>query len=165
MFTYLLALFPILFFFSDPILRLFSPSPPKIHRLPQPELNPDLLAVEGDVSNYTCPPNPYTVHIYSREPLVLYIENFISPAERAHLLEMSAPLYTPSTITHDAGASSHRDRSVRDSEVALVPRTPAVRCVEDRARDLQGWRGRVWVERLRVQRYKEGGHYGGHFDW
>lgn len=88
MFTYLLALLPILFFFSDPILKLFSPSPPQIHRLPRPQLNPDLLALEADAKNYTCPADSYTVHIYSREPLVLYIENFLSPVERAHLLEI-----------------------------------------------------------------------------
>lgn len=49
--------------------------------------------------------------------------------------------------------------------MALVPRTDAVRCVEDRARALQGWRDDVWIERLRVQRYRAGGHYRHHFDW
>lgn len=68
-------------------------------------------------------------------------------------------------MTHDAGSTAHRDAGVRDSEVALVPRTAGVRCVEARARALQGWRDEVWVERLRVQRYRPGGHYGHHFDW
>lgn len=54
---------------------------------------------------------------------------------------------------------------MRDSEVALVPRTATVRCVEERARALQGWRDEVWIERLRVQRYRPGGHYAHHFDW
>lgn len=54
---------------------------------------------------------------------------------------------------------------MRDSEVALIPRTDAVRCVEDRARAVQGWRDEVWLERLRVQRYRAGGHYAHHFDW
>lgn len=68
-------------------------------------------------------------------------------------------------MTHDAGSSTHRDSTVRDSEVALVPRTGTVQCVESRARSLQGWRDEVWVERLRVQRYLSGGHYSHHFDW
>lgn len=68
-------------------------------------------------------------------------------------------------MTHDAGATAARDPAVRDSEVALVPRTGAVRCVEARARALQGWRRRVWLERLRLQRYRPGGHYAHHFDW
>lgn len=76
----------------------------------------------------------------------------------------SEPIFTPSTVTHD-GSSVHRDTSVRDSEVALVPRTASVKCIESRARALQGWRDEVWIERLRVQRYHPGGHYGHHFDW
>ena len=49
--------------------------------------------------------------------------------------------------------------------MALIPRTDVVRCIEARARALQGWRGEVWLERLRVQRYRAGGHYAHHFDW
>ncbi|KAI6563687.1 hypothetical protein MCOR03_002827 [Pyricularia oryzae] len=62
-------------------------------------------------------------------------------------------------------AGPRRDKSIRDSEVALVPRTDTVRCIEARARSLQGWRDETWIERLRVQRYHVGGHYGHHFDW
>lgn len=54
---------------------------------------------------------------------------------------------------------------MRDSEVALIPRTEVVRCIEARARAFQGWRGERWVERLRTQRYGPGGHYDHHFDW
>lgn len=54
---------------------------------------------------------------------------------------------------------------MRLSSVALVPRTPAVRCIEARARALQGWPADLWVERLRTQRYEPGGHYSHHFDW
>lgn len=77
----------------------------------------------------------------------------------------SDPIFAPSTVTDDGGASTHRDAAVRDSEVAVIPRTATVRCVEGRARSLQGWREEVWVERLRVQRYRPGGHYDHHFDW
>ncbi|KAK3295514.1 uncharacterized protein B0H64DRAFT_441906 [Chaetomium fimeti] len=164
MFRYLLALVPVLLFFADPIAQLFSPSTPRIRRLPRPQLNEDLLALE-EPSNYTCPPNPYTVHVVSRAPLVLYIEDFLTLDERRHLLEISEPLYAPATITHNGGRSTEQQPRVRDSEVALVPRTAAVRCVEARARALQGWRPETWLERLRVQRYRAGGHYAHHFDW
>ncbi|KAK4238569.1 prolyl 4-hydroxylase subunit alpha-3 [Achaetomium macrosporum] len=169
MFTYLLALLPVLLYFSNPIVQFFSPSPPQIRRLPRPQLNEDLLALEAanttDISKYTCPPNTYRVHIFSRAPLVLYIENFLALSERSHLLEISEPLYQPSTVTHNAGETTSHAPSIRDSEVALVPRTDTVRCIEDRARALQGWRDEVWIERLRVQRYRAGGHYAHHFDW
>jgi hypothetical protein len=87
MFNYLLALVPILLFFANPISQLFSPSTPRIHRLPRPQLNEDLLAIE-EPSNYTCPPHSYTVHVVSRAPLVLYIEDFLTLEERRHLLEI-----------------------------------------------------------------------------
>lgn len=76
----------------------------------------------------------------------------------------SEPIFEPSTVTHDASVA-HRDTAVRDSAVALIPRTDTVRCIEKRARALQGWRRDVWIERLRTQRYVAGGHYSHHFDW
>lgn len=56
----------------------------------------------------------------------------------------SEKIYTPSTITHNGGQTSDRNTKVRDSEVALVPRTEGVRCIERRAREVQGWREEVW---------------------
>lgn len=47
----------------------------------------------------------------------------------------------------------------------MVPRTDIVRCIEARARAFQGWREEQWIELLRTQRYRSGGHYNHHFDW
>jgi prolyl 4-hydroxylase len=78
----------------------------------------------------------------------------------------SEPLFAPSTITAD-GAATHRDTIVRNSSVALVPRTEPVRCLERRALAVQGWRDDVWIERLRTQRYRGAArqHYSHHYDW
>ncbi len=187
MFSYILGGLAILVLFFDPISQLLSPGAPRIVRTPLPrELNEDLLALESaHHNNSACPPDAYSVRIFSKAPLVIYIENFLSPEERAHLLEIrlplpgtaspstnvmltyrrSDPLFEASTVTHDGGDSTDRNTTIRDSEVAMVPRTTIVRCIEARARALQGWRDEVWVERLRVQRYRHGGHYSHHFDW
>ncbi|KAK4190124.1 prolyl 4-hydroxylase subunit alpha-3 [Podospora australis] len=172
MFTYILALVPFLFLFSSPIVNFFSGSGSghhtvqQIHRLPRPSLNEDLLALEDPLSsNLSCAEHDYRVYIYSRAPLVIYVENFLSASEREHLLELAEGMYQPSTVTHDGGNTQEGDRRVRDSEVAMVNRTGVVRCIEARARGFQGWQGEVWVERLRMQRYGTGGHYSGHFDW
>ena len=77
---------------------------------------------------------------------------------------ISEPLFEPSTISND-GHATLRDTSIRDSSVALIPRTDNVRCIEARALSLQGWRRDVWIERLRTQRYNPGGHYSHHYDW
>lgn len=138
-----------------------SSSSRRHHHHPRPQLNESLLALEEEPPS-ACPPYTYTVHIVSRRPLVLYLEGFVSAAERAHLLDLAGPAFEPSTVADDGGVRV--DASVRVSDVAMVERTPTTRCVEARARALQGWRDEVWIERLRVQRYGVGGRYGHHFD-
>ncbi|KAK3357736.1 hypothetical protein B0T25DRAFT_622449 [Lasiosphaeria hispida] len=168
MLSYVIAFVAFLLFFFNPLMQLLNPSAPQIHRTPRPQLRNELLALESanGTNQLDCGPDLYSVHVFSREPLVIYIENFLALNERKHLLEISDPILEPSTVTHDGGESTHRDTTVRDSEVAVIPRTDAVRCIESRARALQGWRDEVWIERLRVQRYTgPGGHYSHHFDW
>ncbi|KAH9884448.1 hypothetical protein F4778DRAFT_787753 [Xylariomycetidae sp. FL2044] len=175
MFSYAVAGLAFLLFFYNPIIQYLSPpSSSQQRRLPwtpRPRINESLLALDDPVDAdegvkvSECPPHAYSVHFLSKAPIVVYIENFISAEEREHLLEISEPLFEPSTITHD-GNSTQRDATVRDSEVALIPRTETVRCVEERARALQGHRADLWLERLRTQRYRgPAGHYAHHFDW
>ncbi|KAF5235942.1 hypothetical protein FANTH_11450 [Fusarium anthophilum] len=167
MFQYVIGLLAIILVFSNPISDFLYPDrATRInHVSPRPKLNESLLAI--DPPNATapeCTPDGYVARILSREPLVVYLENFLSGEERKHLLDLSEPLFVPSTITNN-GEATHRDSSVRDSHVAVIPRTDTVRCIESRARALQGWRPDLWIERLRTQRYGPGGHYNHHFDW
>ena len=64
-----------------------------------------------------------------------------------------------------SGSETSIKKEVRFSEVALIHRDDTVRCIEHRARDFQGWRPDIHIERLRTQRYGVGGHYTHHFDW
>ncbi|KAK7414377.1 hypothetical protein QQX98_006742 [Neonectria punicea] len=167
MISYVIGLVAVLAFFSNPISQLLYPDLARRQNVvhPRPTFNESLLAM--DAPNATapkCPPDTYRARILSRSPLVVYLESFLSDEERHHLLNVSNPLFEPSTITHD-GVATHRDTSVRDSHVAAVPRSDTVRCIERRALALQGWPSDLFVERLRTQRYTTGGHYGYHFDW
>ncbi len=55
---------------------------------PRPQLDESLLATET-TANLSCPQHAsYSVHIFSKEPIEQYIENFLSAEERAHLLEI-----------------------------------------------------------------------------
>ncbi|KAK4668017.1 uncharacterized protein QC764_702630 [Podospora pseudoanserina] len=172
---FVIAVLPLFFVFSSEIFTFLSgalcpscncESAKPLHRIPRPQLRPEFLALEnGTDARLGCEDVGYKMHVFSREPLVVYFENFVSAREREHLLDISEKIYTPSTITHNGGQTSDRNTKVRDSEVALVPRTEGVRCIERRAREVQGWREEVWIERLRVQRYNPGGHYSHHFDW
>ncbi|EKD12978.1 hypothetical protein MBM_08740 [Drepanopeziza brunnea f. sp. 'multigermtubi' MB_m1] len=123
-------------------------------------LNNSLIATNEALS---CPSHKYNTHILSLEPLVIYIEDFLSAEESRHLLEISEDKFEASTVSTGARTSIQRD--VRDSEVALVDRDDVVRCIEHRARDFQGWRPDLHIERLRTQRYGVGGHYAHHYDW
>lgn len=71
--------------------------------------------------------------------------------------------FEPSTI-FQGGVESH-DPTIRNSTKALLPRTHTVQCIEARAREFQGWRPDVFIERLWAQQYGPGGHYVHHYDW
>lgn len=74
---------------SEPSATTATTLPPQIRRTPRPQVNETLLALE--LTNGTalkCPEDLYSVHIFSKEPLVVYIENFLSAYERSHLLEI-----------------------------------------------------------------------------
>lgn len=61
----------------------------RLPRTSRPPINETLLAL--DAANDTapvCPPDSYVVHIYSKAPLVLYIENFVDESQIEHLLEI-----------------------------------------------------------------------------
>ncbi|GAP89685.1 putative prolyl 4-hydroxylase subunit alpha-1 [Rosellinia necatrix] len=168
MFSYIVAGFAFLSLFYGPVTRYLTTGqePRPLPRIPRPRINESLLAIDTDdqTAPLNCATDAYSVHILSKAPLVVYIENFLSLDEQNYLLELSEPHFEPSTITND-GDKTQRNVLVRDSEVALIPRTEAVRCIELRARSFQGWRDDLWIERLRTQRYGPSQHYAHHFDW
>ena len=88
MFSYIIGLLACIIFFYNPLMQVLSPGPPRILRTSRPQLNHELLALETPNSTKICEPDAYRVHVYSREPLVLYIENFLTRDERQHLLEI-----------------------------------------------------------------------------
>lgn len=90
MFAYVVAFLAFLVLYN-PIVQMLSPEQvPRIHRTPLPRVNESLLALEDDADGTAlqCPEDSYSVHIVSKEPLVVYIENFLSVDERSHLLEI-----------------------------------------------------------------------------
>ncbi|KAF2499807.1 hypothetical protein BU16DRAFT_524252 [Lophium mytilinum] len=113
--------------------------------------------------NLTCPHHGYNINIFSTEPLIIYIESFLSDEEAAHLVKISEPHFEPSTVW--TGGEERLDPSVRHSEKARLERDNTVKCIEERARVFQGWRPDVFIERLWSQRYTQNGHYRHHYDW
>ncbi|OKL60342.1 hypothetical protein UA08_04112 [Talaromyces atroroseus] len=119
--------------------------------------DPELLA------QLDCRDDDYRVHIFSRSPLIIYIEDFFTDAEADHLVAVSESKWSPSSI-YD-GISERIDPSIRHSDRALLDRDAVVRCAEERARSFQGWRPFLYIERMWSQRYNTSGHYRHHYDW
>ncbi|KAJ5728458.1 Prolyl 4-hydroxylase alpha subunit [Penicillium malachiteum] len=179
LFTWALYFIPIYIFILDPLLRPFvsqstTPSSDYNHvndiwatsdSAPELNLVDDTLLSPEDGVPFNCPGEPagYKVHLLSRTPLILYLENFLRDEEADHLVDISVNKYTPSII-YD-GVTQKVDPSARLSDRALLDRDDTVRCLEDRARAFQGWRPHLYIERMWAQRYNVSGHYRHHYDW
>lgn len=99
MFQYVFAIIPAYLFLYLPLSSYISPtsisSTPNHHTsIKKPYVfNASFIAPDDEKSaedgyGITCPEHGYTTHILSHEPLVIYIENFLSAAESSHLLEI-----------------------------------------------------------------------------
>ncbi|KAF2109136.1 hypothetical protein BDV96DRAFT_503480 [Lophiotrema nucula] len=144
-----------------PLRSLLSPTPTS----ERPNVLPfhakkSLVIPDKDLN---CPKHDYTVHLLAREPLVIYIENFLSGDEARHVVEMSEPRFKPSTVW--TKGIERLDDKVRKSEKAQLDRDDVVKCIEERARTFQGWQANVFIEKLWSQRYGPSGHYRHHYDW
>jgi prolyl 4-hydroxylase len=114
--------------------------------------------------NLQCEEHGYKTHIFHRDPLVIYIENFLTPEESNHILQISEPNWKPSSIWTDG--VEHLDETVRKSSKAPLPaEDPVIACLSERARTFQGWRPSVFIEKLWSQRYTKSGHYMYHYDF
>lgn len=114
MFSYVVGLLACLLVLYNPLSQLLlgrSPSAaPQIRRTPRPAINESLLALDDWAGNLTCGNDRYSVHLFSKEPLIMYVEGFISKEERAHLLEIRCvPIFNihPSLLL-----AVHADREV-----------------------------------------------------
>lgn len=100
MLSYVIGLVAIVLFLGNPISQFFFPQhdrPKRPEWAPRPALDESLLALEApNDTRLDCPPDAYSTRILSREPLVLYLEGFLSADERRHLLDIRYPRETPS---------------------------------------------------------------------
>jgi hypothetical protein len=91
MLSYIVGFLAFILFAYNPLVQILGlrTGTTQIQRTPRPQLNEELLALESLNGSSNCRQDPgYSVHIFSREPLVLYIENFLTAEEREHLLEI-----------------------------------------------------------------------------
>jgi prolyl 4-hydroxylase len=84
MIGYIAAIFPLYIFVYLPVSNiLFGTSQRPAANIAQ--FNSSFIATNEPLS---CPSHNYNTHILSLEPLVIYVEGFLSPDESTHLLEI-----------------------------------------------------------------------------
>jgi len=112
---------------------------------------------------YICQHPPYTPQVISTSPLVVYLHNFTSPQERAHLRRKTNGTWSRSAITSTSGGARS---AVRTSQSTYLTRDAVLSCIEDRALAFQGYEvPRAHLEPLQLVRYAPGEHYSFHSDW
>ncbi|KAH8176605.1 2OG-Fe(II) oxygenase superfamily protein [Sarocladium implicatum] len=146
---------------------------------PSPASASAIATLTSNIQTYLFPHSPldlayqcdashsYTTQILSLDPLVIYIHNFLSPADISSLLTTADPKFKPSTVTRGGRTAPDPDRT---SITAFLPANDsAVSCVLDRARDFAGTilEGREVDEMGKPQlvRYGPGQKFNLHYDW
>lgn len=121
-------------------------------------------AAATNTQNHTCPQHLYNVQIFSQDPLIIYIPEFITPAEASHLQSISLGRFSSSQIADQTG--QQHLASTRTSRSASLASDPIVRCIEERALLFQGYDvPRARLEPLQAVQYAQGENYKPHTDW
>lgn len=111
-----------------------------------------------------CPEHLYTVQIFSEDPLIIYIPNFITPEEAKHLKQATQGQFTSSRISDSSGKQGLAN--TRTSRSTSIPSDPVVECIEQRALQFQGYdTPRSHLEPLQAVQYSLGETYHPHTDW
>ncbi|KAF2662273.1 hypothetical protein K491DRAFT_700536 [Lophiostoma macrostomum CBS 122681] len=114
--------------------------------------------------NYTCPSHLYTIQIFSSDPLIIYIPQFLTPSEASHLESISTGHFQSSEIADQTGAQHHA--STRTSRSTSLLSDPVVSCIEERALAFQGYDiPRSRLEPLQAVQYSLSEEYRPHTDW
>ncbi|KAI1408195.1 hypothetical protein F5Y13DRAFT_205051 [Hypoxylon sp. FL1857] len=156
---------PALYRFVSPYLTTLSPHlaslPPSISKIFSNDID-----YSTSPSPFICLPHTYTTEIISLEPLLIYIDSFLAPAEIAALLEASEAEFAPSQVYK---RGRNQDTADRTSSSAGLPRdNPAVRCVLARAEGFLGTMldpSRDDIGAPQLVRYTAGQRFNRHHDW
>lgn len=112
----------------------------------------------------SCPDHQFRTSIFSSDPLIMYIENYLSPQEIEYLLEVATPQYQKSPVSQGTKLKTYNEE-IRSSMSAVLGTTdPVVRCVEQRSVDYQGFLPLRHLEDLQVVKYGISDHFRPHYD-
>ncbi|UJR11395.1 hypothetical protein I4U23_015575 [Adineta vaga] len=112
-----------------------------------------------------CPDHQYKIQIITRNPLIIYIDKFLTQNEIKHLIELAEPLFKQSGVYDNHGKLIQNN--YRTSWTADLERqeTPIVKCIEQRFAQLQGNIDVEYLEPLQIVKYTSEQEFKPHFDW
>lgn len=123
-----------------------------------------LLVTATTKQNYTCPQHLYNVQIFSEDPLIIYIPEFITAEEAAHLQTISKDNFQSSQVADQSG--QQQLASTRTSRSTSLSSDDVVKCIEERALQFQGYDvRRERLEPLQAVKYELAEEYKPHTDW
>jgi prolyl 4-hydroxylase len=111
-----------------------------------------------------CPEHGYRTRVFSFDPLIIYIENWVTQEEAKYLLHIAEPLYERSPVSTGVNLKGY-DNEIRSSMSAVVLDDPIVRCIELRSVAFQGHTSLNHLEDLQVVKYGVSDHFRAHYDW
>ena len=117
-----------------------------------------------------CPAHHYTTRIFSMDPLIIYLENFISPAESEYLVAKANSTYVHSPVSSSTELDDPNGEFVLDpyrtSRTAYMDDTdPVGDCIRKRSAALQGSYPYKHVEDLQIVKYEVSHEFREHRDW
>ncbi|KAK9792931.1 hypothetical protein SCARD494_06799 [Seiridium cardinale] len=139
---------------SNPLAQSSSKSPPQLSKaftLP---------------ASYSCKLE-YTLELLSFDPLVFYVNNFMSEDEVNHVLEISKDEWRIACVAYsnDGVASSQRAPDEFEAEVAsFSPEDPVAKCLSSRMVSLLGNIQHEATEAIRLVKYSPGDRFRLHTD-
>ncbi|KAI0376562.1 hypothetical protein F5Y04DRAFT_266066 [Hypomontagnella monticulosa] len=154
------VLAPVFYRYASPYMATLSPY--------LVSLSPSISEIVGrDVEpSFNCLPHTYATEIVSLDPLLIYIDKFLAPAEIDALLEAGEPEFAPSKVYKSGRNQGTEDRT---SSSAGLPRdNPAVKCVLARAESFLGTMldpTRDDIGPPQLVRYTAGQRFNRHRDW
>ncbi|EAW12362.1 putative 2OG-Fe(II) oxygenase family oxidoreductase [Aspergillus clavatus NRRL 1] len=111
-----------------------------------------------------CPAQKYQTHIFTTDPLIVYIEDYLSHDETVYLQHLAESRFMESPVSKGYRLDEY-DTSIRSSQSAVLPRDPVVACIEQRTMDFQGFQSLNRLEDLQVVKYGINDQFRPHFDW
>ncbi|KAH8678823.1 hypothetical protein BGZ60DRAFT_251906 [Tricladium varicosporioides] len=123
---------------------------------------------------FICEDGRYTTEVVSTDPLVIYINNFVSTKEAKAIINVGTPHLSPSLISPPGSSSSEQiSASSRTSQSgALPPTSPQIQCLLSRARTFLGpmlipphQDNDLTFGTPQLVKYSQGEKFDEHYDW